>query len=101
MPDLVRIVRGIVNLYERAQVRLFVRRDAFRRFYSCLVYVPRDRYNTQARERIEAVALDGIRADSRSSRRSAVGVRAGAAAHAGAHAAGLGRRRRRGASSSA
>jgi glutamate dehydrogenase len=43
--DLVRIVRGIVNLYERQQVRLFVRRDAFRRFYSCLVYVPRDRYN--------------------------------------------------------
>ena len=43
VPDLVRIVRGIVNLYERAQVRLFVRRDPFRRFYSCLVYVPRDR----------------------------------------------------------
>jgi glutamate dehydrogenase len=57
VPDLVRIVRGIVNLYERAQVRLFVRRDPFRRFYSCLVYVPRDRYNTQARERIEQLAL--------------------------------------------
>ena len=56
--DLVRIVRGIVNLYERQQVRLFVRRDAFRRFYSCLVYVPRDRYNTQARQRIEAVARE-------------------------------------------
>ena len=41
IPDLVRMVRGIVNLYERAQVRLFVRRDPFRRFYSCLVYVPR------------------------------------------------------------
>jgi glutamate dehydrogenase len=57
VPDLVRIVRGIVNLYERAQVRLFVRRDPFRRYYSCLVYVPRDRYNTQARERIEKLAL--------------------------------------------
>ncbi len=55
--DLVRIVRGIVNLYERAQVRLFVRRDVFRRFYSCLVFVPRDRYNTQVRERIERLAL--------------------------------------------
>ncbi len=57
VPDLVRIIRGIVNLYERAQVRLFVRRDPFRRFYSCLVFVPRDRYNTQARERIEQLAL--------------------------------------------
>jgi len=60
VPDLVRIVRGIVNLYERAQVRLFVRRDPFRRFYSCLVYVPRDRYNTQARERIEKLALEAF-----------------------------------------
>jgi glutamate dehydrogenase len=58
--DLVRIVRGVVNLYERTQVRLFVRRDPFRRFYSCLVYVPRDRYNTQARKRIERLALDAF-----------------------------------------
>jgi glutamate dehydrogenase len=60
LPDLIRIVRGIVNLYERAQVRLFVRRDPFRRFYSCLVYVPRDRYNTQARKRIEKLALEAF-----------------------------------------
>jgi glutamate dehydrogenase len=61
VPDLVRIVRGIVNLYERQQVRVFVRRDAFRRFYSCLVYVPRDRYNTQVRHRIEAIAREEFR----------------------------------------
>ncbi len=58
--DLIRIVRGVVNLYERAQVRLFVRRDVFRRFYSCLVFVPRDRYNTQARGRIERLALEAF-----------------------------------------
>ncbi len=60
VPDLVRFVRGVVNLYERSQVRLFVRRDPFRRFYSCLVYVPRDRYNTQARKRIEQLALEAF-----------------------------------------
>jgi glutamate dehydrogenase len=64
IPDLIRIVRGVVNLYERAQVRLFVRRDIFRRFYSCLVFVPRDRYNTQARERIERLALDAFDGES-------------------------------------
>jgi len=58
VPDLVRIVRGIVNLYERQQVRLFARRDAFRRFYSLLVYVPRDRYTTAVRLRIEAIARE-------------------------------------------
>jgi glutamate dehydrogenase len=58
--DLIRIVRGVVNLYDRQQVRLFVRRDAFHRFYSCLVYVPRDRYNTEVRHRIEAVAREAF-----------------------------------------
>ncbi len=48
-------MRGIVNLYERRRVRLFVRRDSYERFYSCLVYVPRDRYNTEVRERIERI----------------------------------------------
>ena len=57
VPELVHIVRGVVNLYERNQVRLLVRRDAFERFYSCLVYVPRDRYNTEVRARIESILL--------------------------------------------
>jgi len=56
--ELVPIVRGIVNLYERRRVRLFVRRDSFERFYSCLVFVPRDRYNTEVRERIEHIVRD-------------------------------------------
>jgi glutamate dehydrogenase len=55
MPDLIRSVRGIVNLYERQRVRVFLRRDTFGRFYSALIYVPRDRYNTQVRQRMESV----------------------------------------------
>jgi len=53
--ELIPMVRGIVNLYERRRVRLFVRRDSYERFYSCLVYVPRDRYSTEVRERIERI----------------------------------------------
>jgi glutamate dehydrogenase len=53
-------VRGVVNLYERRTVRLLVRRDPYHRFYSCLVYVPRDRYNTEVRQRIEQIALQGF-----------------------------------------
>ncbi len=60
VPDLIRIVRGVVNLYERRTVRLLVRRDPYQRFYSCLVYVPRDRYNTEVRQRIERIALAGF-----------------------------------------
>ncbi len=58
--ELVRTVRGIVNLYERRRVRLFLRRDPYQRFFSCLLYVPRDRYNTQARERIERILVDEL-----------------------------------------
>jgi glutamate dehydrogenase len=58
--DLIRIVRGVVNLYERRTVRILARRDPFYRFYSCLIYVPRDRYNTDVRQRIEQIVLDGF-----------------------------------------
>jgi glutamate dehydrogenase len=60
LADLIRIVRGVVNLYERRTVRLLVRRDPYHRFYSCLVYVPRDRYNTEVRQRTEQIALAGL-----------------------------------------
>jgi glutamate dehydrogenase len=53
VPELIRSVTGIFGLQERPRVRFLARRDPFRRFYSCLVYVPRDKYNTQVRERIE------------------------------------------------
>ncbi|MFU8896426.1 MAG: NAD-glutamate dehydrogenase [Gammaproteobacteria bacterium] len=58
--DLVRISTGIYALQERQRTKLFVRRDAFRRFFSCLVFVPRDRYNTQVRERIQEILLDAL-----------------------------------------
>jgi glutamate dehydrogenase len=62
IPDLIRIVTGIFGLQERPRVRLLLRRDPFRRFYSCLVYVPREKYNTQVRQRIEAVVTDAFAA---------------------------------------
>ncbi|MGB6487710.1 MAG: NAD-glutamate dehydrogenase, partial [Steroidobacteraceae bacterium] len=58
--DLIRIARGVVNLYERRTVRLLTRRDPYHRYYSCLVYVPRDRYNTEVRQRIEQIVLEGF-----------------------------------------
>ncbi len=60
--DLIRIVRGVVNLYERRRVRVFLRRDVFGRFYSALIYVPRDRYNTQVRENVETVIREALHA---------------------------------------
>ncbi|CAN5239332.1 NAD-glutamate dehydrogenase [soil metagenome] len=56
--DLVRTTSGIFSLQERQRVKLFIRRDDFRRFVSCLVYVPRDKYHTQVRRRIEEILND-------------------------------------------
>ncbi len=53
--DLYALTLGTLHIQERSQVRLFVRRDAFGRFYSCLVYVPRERYNSTVRERIQTI----------------------------------------------
>ena len=56
------IAIGILHLQERQRVALFVRNDAFGRYLSCLAFVPRDRYNTELRQRIQeilAAAFDG------------------------------------------
>jgi glutamate dehydrogenase len=62
--ELNRIVIGVFGLQERPRVRVLLRRDAFRRFYSCLVFVPREKYNTQVRQRIEKVIRDAFAASS-------------------------------------
>ncbi|RQW23140.1 NAD-glutamate dehydrogenase [Rhodobacteraceae bacterium CH30] len=51
------IAEGIVNLQERPRVRLFVRKDRYHRYVSCLVYVPRDSFSTEVRLKIEKVLL--------------------------------------------
>jgi glutamate dehydrogenase len=45
----------IIDIQDRQQLRLLVRRDLFGRFMSCLVYVPRDRLTTALRTRIEGI----------------------------------------------
>jgi glutamate dehydrogenase len=62
--DLIATIRGIVNLYDRQIVRTFLRRDTFHRYWSCLIYVPRDRYSTEVRRQIESIALDVLNGNS-------------------------------------
>ena len=54
---------GILHLEERQRIRLFVRRDSYARFFSCLVFVPRDRYSTTLRERIETILMAALGGD--------------------------------------
>jgi glutamate dehydrogenase len=54
---------GILELRQRARTRLFVRSDRYGRFFTCMVFVPRDRFNTSVRERIESLLGDALHAD--------------------------------------
>ena len=53
--DLLEIGLGILHLQERQRTALFVRKDSFERFMSCLVYVPRDRHDTTLRKKFAAI----------------------------------------------
>ncbi|EKD70598.1 MAG: hypothetical protein ACD_46C00484G0016 [uncultured bacterium] len=44
--ELLGLILAIIQLKERKRIRLLVRRDAFYRYFSCLVYVPRDIFTT-------------------------------------------------------
>ncbi|MGH6624591.1 MAG: NAD-glutamate dehydrogenase, partial [Burkholderiaceae bacterium] len=44
--ELYEIANGILQLGERQRFRLFIRRDPFERFISCLIFVPRENYTT-------------------------------------------------------
>ncbi|MBD0292586.1 MAG: NAD-glutamate dehydrogenase [Jiangellaceae bacterium] len=55
--DLLPTAIAVVHLQERRQLRLFVRRDVYERYLSCLVYLPRDRYNTDVRQKMQRILL--------------------------------------------
>jgi len=58
--ELFEFAHGILHLEERQRIRLFIRRDSYARFYSCLIYVPRERYNTALRERMQAILVEAL-----------------------------------------
>ncbi|WP_300343780.1 NAD-glutamate dehydrogenase [Nesterenkonia sp.] len=54
----------ILQLQERRRVKLFLRKDHYGRFMTALLYLPRDRYNTAVRRRVENELMAHIDAES-------------------------------------
>ncbi|MGB0696920.1 MAG: NAD-glutamate dehydrogenase [Rhodospirillaceae bacterium] len=52
---LLEMALGILHLHERRRTALFLRQDEFQRFMSCLVFVPRDHFDTALRLDIQAI----------------------------------------------
>jgi len=58
--DLLQTAMGILHLYDRQRFRLFVRRDPFGRFLSCLIYAPREIYSTEIRQKWQAILMQAF-----------------------------------------
>lgn len=58
--ELLEIATGILHIQERRRIRLFVREDRYKRFMSCLVYVPREHFNTELRKTIESILMEAF-----------------------------------------
>ena len=62
--DLLRTATGILHLGERQRFRLFVRRDPFERFLSCLIYAPRENYTTELRQKWQTILTQAFHGSS-------------------------------------
>ncbi len=51
---------GILQLQDRRCIRLFVRKDIYARFISCLVYVPRDDFNMELGYRMQDILQESF-----------------------------------------
>lgn len=58
--ELAPIVEAAMQARERRAVRLFIRRDTYARYLSVLVYLPRDRYNTNVRHKFVEILTEQI-----------------------------------------
>lgn len=58
--ELLDTAMGVLHLQERQRIALFLRQDPFERFVSCLVYVPRDRYDSALRLRMQNICADAF-----------------------------------------
>jgi glutamate dehydrogenase len=56
--ELFELCMGVRALRDRHQLRLFLRRDRYGRFYSFLVYLPRERYSRELRDKVVAALIE-------------------------------------------
>ena len=61
--ELAYVAHGVLEMQDRDKLKLFVRKDGFGRFFSCLVYVAKDRYNTKLREDTQRILAQHFKSD--------------------------------------
>ncbi|MEV7180185.1 NAD-glutamate dehydrogenase [Kitasatospora sp. NPDC093679] len=61
--ELQAIATNVLYLQERRRLRLFLRQDEYGRYFSALVYLPRDRYTTRIRLRLTEILKEELSGD--------------------------------------
>ncbi|WP_341504096.1 NAD-glutamate dehydrogenase [Gallaecimonas sp. GXIMD4217] len=61
--ELRQIGLGVLQMQERDMTRLFIRKDVFGRYYSCMVFVTKERYNTQLRIDSQKILAEALGSD--------------------------------------
>jgi len=54
---------AVTNFHERRKIKLFVREDRYGLFVNCLIYLPRDLFDTRVRYSIEKLLADAFNAE--------------------------------------
>ncbi len=58
--ELYRMAIGVLKIQERQQIKLFVRCDTYGRYFTCMVYLPRDIFNTELRIKMQNILLRAL-----------------------------------------
>ncbi|MDO6720112.1 NAD-glutamate dehydrogenase [Psychrosphaera sp. 1_MG-2023] len=57
------VALGVLQMQERDMTKLFIRKDTYGRFYSCMVFVRRERYNTALRRDTQEILNNALGSD--------------------------------------
>jgi glutamate dehydrogenase len=55
---------GILHMQERQKLRLFMRRDIFGRYFSCLVFLPREIFSSHLRMQMQNILMEQLNGES-------------------------------------
>jgi glutamate dehydrogenase len=58
--ELLALSIGILHLQDRQRIKVFIRKDIYERYYSCLLFVPRDHFNTALRWRMQNILMQRL-----------------------------------------
>ncbi|MFB2538350.1 MULTISPECIES: NAD-glutamate dehydrogenase [unclassified Acinetobacter] len=60
LEELSQMVAGIANLQDKNELELFTRTDHYQRFVSCLVYIPKHKFDTELRIKIQQTLTESF-----------------------------------------